>query len=246
MEINKLIESLNENERKILPYIIENEISEICKKSKLDKVSVTRALEYLQNKKILNISYKKEKIIEIGVNGALYKKRGLPERRLLNILNEKRILKIEDAQKISSLSDDEFKASLGALKRKAMIEIKNGKIILSANKEEISKKSLEEVFIESLPINYDNLAPEKLHALNTLKSRKNIIEIVEKKTINIEITELGKKIINSKIQGKELIEQLTPKILEKEALWKGKKFRRYDILSPVPAIHGGKRHFVNQ
>jgi len=34
--------------------------------------------------------------------------------------------------------------------------------------------------------------------------------------------------------------------LKKDSLWKGKKFRRYDILSPLPAISGGKRHFVNQ
>ena len=46
--------------------------------------------------------------------------------------------------------------------------------------------------------------------------------------------------------GKEdLIEAITPEILKTEK-WKGKKFRRYDVSSPVPAIYGGKRHFVNQ
>jgi len=34
--------------------------------------------------------------------------------------------------------------------------------------------------------------------------------------------------------------------LKKDSLWKGKKFRRYDLTSPVPSINGGKRHFVNQ
>jgi len=28
--------------------------------------------------------------------------------------------------------------------------------------------------------------------------------------------------------------------------WKSKKFRRYDIISPVKRVYGGKRHFVNQ
>ena len=129
MNIKKILESLSPNERKILPYIEKEGITNICKKSNLDKTSVLRALEYLQNKKILNLSYKKNKIVEIGVNGALYKNKGLPERRLLNLLNEKRILKLQEAQKLSKLSDDEFKASIGALKKKAMIELKNGKII---------------------------------------------------------------------------------------------------------------------
>jgi phenylalanyl-tRNA synthetase alpha chain len=35
-------------------------------------------------------------------------------------------------------------------------------------------------------------------------------------------------------------------MLKNEKLWKGKKFRRYDITSPVPKVFGGKRHFVNQ
>ncbi len=246
MNIKKLIESLNPNERKILPYIEEKKISEICKKSNLDKVSVIRALEYLQNKKILNLSSKKKKIIEIGVNGALYKKKGLPERRLLNLLNEKRILKFQEAQKQGSLSKNEFKASLGALKRKALIELKNGKIILDASKEEISKKTFEEIFLESLPIEYDSLSPEQLHALKSLQNRKNIIQITEKKSINIETTDLGKKLISSEIKSYDLIEQISPKILRKETSWRGKKFRRYDVTSPIPKVNGGKRHFVNQ
>ncbi len=246
MEIQKLIESLNPNEWKILPYLEEEKINEICKKSKLDKTSVLRSLEYLQNKKIVDLSFTKKKIVEIGVNGALYKKKGLPERRLLNLLNEKRIIQFQDAQKESSLSDEEFKAAIGALKRKAMIELKNGKIILNANKGEISKKTLEEIFIESLPLEYDSLSPEELYSLKALESRKDIIEIKEEKIINIEVTELGKKIISSKIKKQDLIEKISPEILKKESLWKGKKFRRYDVTSPVPSIYGGKRHFVNQ
>ncbi len=244
--MEKIIESLSPNERKILPHLEEKKISEICKKSNLDQTSVLRALEYLQNKKIVNLSFKKKKIIEIGVNGALYKKKGLPERRLLHLLNEKRILKLQEAQKESRLSNDEFKAAIGALKKKAMIELKNQRIILNANKEEISKKILEESFIEVLPIEHDSLSPEQLHALKSLQNRKDIVRTKEEKIINIEVTELGKKAINYRIKEKDSIEQITPEILKKESQWKSKKFRRYDIVSSVPAINGGKRHFVNQ
>lgn len=243
--MKKIIESLSPNEKKILPYI-EEDITEICRKSNLDKTSVLRALEYLQNKNIVRLSYEKKKIVEIGVNGALYRKKGLPERRLLNLLNEKRILLLTEAQKQSSLSNDEFKAAIGALKRKALIELKNEKIIFSGNKEGISKKSLEESFIEILPIEYSSLSPEQMYALKSLQSRKDIVEIKEEKIIKIEVTELGEKIISSKIKDEDLIEQINHEILGNEKLWKGKKFRRYDVTSHVPGIYGGKRHFVNQ
>ncbi|HTY44339.1 MAG TPA: phenylalanine--tRNA ligase subunit alpha [Patescibacteria group bacterium] len=244
MNIDKLVESLGVNEKKILPHLNES-LNEICRRTQLDKTSVLRALRYLENKKIVKLSFLKKKIIEIGVNGALYKKRGLPERRLLNLLDEKRILKFDEAQKESKLSDDEFKASIGALKKKAMIEIKNEKIILSASKDEISKKMLEENFIESLPVEYDSLTKEQEYAFKSLQSRKNIVQIKEKITTEIEPTELGKKLENYKIKNENLIEQITPEMIKRE-LWKGKKFRRYDISSPLPKINGGKRHFVAQ
>ena len=242
METQKLIESLNPNERKILPYL-EEKISDICKKTNLDKISVLRALEYLQNKEIVKLNYQKKKTIELGVNGALYRKKELPERRLLNLLDEKRIATIQDAQKQSALSDDEFKAALGALKKKAFIELKNRKLILSANKSEITKKMLEEALLESLPLEYDSLEPGQQLALKSLQNRKNIVEIKEDSIIELEVTELGKKLTKLKIKEQDLIEQITPEIIRN---YKGKKFRRYDVTSPLPLINGGKRHFVNQ
>jgi len=246
MEINRIIESLSPNELKILPHLKERNIEKICEKSGLDKTSVLRALEYLSNKDIILLSRSKKKIVEIGVNGALYRKKGLPERRLLNLINEKRILKLEEAQEASSLSDDEFKASIGVLKKKALVELKNGKIILIERKEEISQKSLEEKFLELLPLDYSSLSQEQLHTFKYLEKRKDIVQLKEEEVIEIHITPLGEEIIKSEKKTGELIEAITPKLIEKESLWKGKKFRRYDLVSKLPSINGGKRHFISQ
>jgi phenylalanyl-tRNA synthetase alpha chain len=246
MTHEKIIDSLSPNEVKILPYLKEKDIDEIAKNAKLDKTAVLRALEYLGNKGIVNLSHNKKKIVELGVNGALYKRKGLPERRLLNLLNEKKIIKLDEAQKQSGLSNDEFKASIGALKKKALIEIKNEKITLEGKGEEIAKKSLEELFLELIPIDYELLTPEQQFGLKSLEKRKGIILIKEEEIVKIEVTKLGEEIIKSDKKVGELIEAITPKILEKESAWKGKKFRRYDVTSPLPSINGGKRHFVNQ
>ena len=141
-------------------------------KSNLNKVSVLRSLEYLKNKRIINLIPNKKKIVEIGINGALYKKKGFPERRLLTLLETKRILSFTEAQKETKLSNDEFKIALGTLKRKALIEIKNGKIILNASKKELTKKTLEELFIEALPLEQEKLTPEQQFSL---KDRKSVV-----------------------------------------------------------------------
>src|SRR4030042_1974344 len=99
METDRIIESLSPNEIKILSCLKERDVEKICEKSGLDRTSVLRALEYLSNKGIVLLSKSRKKTVEIGLNGALYRKKGLPERRLLNLMNEKRILMLEEAQK---------------------------------------------------------------------------------------------------------------------------------------------------
>jgi phenylalanyl-tRNA synthetase alpha chain len=244
-DLNKTLDSLSPHERKILPHLEEKDLIEICKKSNLDKVSVIRALEYLKDKKIINLEREIKKEVRLGINGALYRKKEFPERRLLNLLDEKRILDLNFAKVQSKLSEDEFKASIGVLKRKALIDLKNKKIILNAEVG-VAKRTPEEALIENLPLEYDSLSEEQLYALKNLEKRKNIVKTKEKKTIIIELTDFGKKVLKEGIKGQGLIEQITPDLLKKDSSWRGKKFRRYNINFPVPEIHGGKRHFVNQ
>src|SRR3989344_1011292 len=240
----KRIESLKPHERKILPLLDEKNIDALSKKTDLDKASIIRALEFLSNKKLVIIKTSTEKIVDLGVNGIFYSRQGLPERRLINLIAEKKNISLADAQKITGLNDNEFKASIGVMKKKALINLINGNIILLGTKEEITNKSLEEKFIEILPKKFEELSPEERYAFENLKNRKEIVEIQDKKSIHIELTELGKIIMKEKLTG-EYIESITPEMIKNKG-WVGKKFRRYDITSPVPRIHGGKRHFVNQ
>ena len=54
-----------------------------------------------------------------------------------------------EAKKESKLADNEFKVSLGILKKKALIKLSNGKLSVIAHKGEIVKKFLEERLLES-------------------------------------------------------------------------------------------------
>jgi len=245
-EVKQILETLSPNERKILPYLEEKNFKKISNKSGLDRTSTLRALEFLSNKKIIKLSQETKKIIELDINGLLYIRKGLPERRLLNLLSEKKSLFLEESKKLSKLNDNEFKAALGALKKKALVNLVKGKILLQAKHDEITKKSLEEQLLEALPLEQDKLKDEQKFAFQNLKNRKKIIIIEGKKEISVKITEVGKNILSQADKiATDLIEKLTPEII-KTGKWRGKKFRRYDILSPLPKISGGKRHFVNQ
>ncbi|MCU0642477.1 MAG: phenylalanine--tRNA ligase subunit alpha [archaeon] len=241
-ETEAIVEKLSPLEIKIIPFLKES-IDKIEKKSGLDSVSVLRALKFLEAKGIVKLRTTAKTLVDLGTNGVYYKKNNLPERQLLMVLEKNHHLDLEEAKKLSKLSENEFKVSLGVLRSKALINMTGGKISLNAGKEELSKKSFEEQLLDALPAERETLPPELHYALDNLKKRKDIVEIKEKSVVEFELTSEGRKIAGKEIKS-ELLEEVTPEIIRD---WqRGKKFRKYDILAPVPAIHGGKRHFVNE
>jgi len=246
MEEKVIIESLSPIEKAILPNISESftNLDEIAKNASQDKTTALRASAFLKNKGLIEEKTTETKQVILGVLGIHYLKNQLPERILLNVVAEKRELPISDIKATCNLNQNEAKIALGTLKKKVAVEIKNGKLNFAAKPGETSNKMLEELFLEKLPLPLESLEQEDRLALENLKSRKDIIEIEVKKITEIKLTALGKKISQMKLDDK-LIEQLTPKMIKQNA-WKGKKFRRYDLQTPVPRIFGGKRHFVNQ
>lgn len=239
---NDVIETLSPLELKVIPFLNDS-FEKIQEKTTLDETSVMRALRFLEAKEFLTITITKKQTIELGANGVFYKKNGLPERRLITTLEEKNYLSFEEAKEASKLSDNEFKVSLGILKDKALLEIRNGKLALTAKKEELSRKSFEEKLLEILPIAEEKLENEQKLALANLKKRKDILEITEKSQIEIKLTEKGKQFAGRTIKS-DLIEEITSETIRS---WnRTKKFRRYNINADVPKLYGGKRHFVMQ
>ncbi len=239
--MKNIIASLSPLERKVIPFL-HHTIKEIQKKTGLDETSVLRALKFLENKNLIQLVIEKTNHVDLGTNGIYYRKNGLPERKLIHVLEKRTHSTLEEAMKASSLSDNEFKAALGALKKKALITLVNGKLALKASKEELTKKSPEEKLLETLPKEKESLTDEERYAFENLRIRKDIIQLVETKKITINLTELGKNLAHQEMNT-EFIEEITPEIIKDP---KDKEFRRYDIVAPVPKIYGGKKHFVNQ
>ncbi|MEK6820410.1 MAG: hypothetical protein AABX71_01745, partial [Nanoarchaeota archaeon] len=210
-QVEEVIESLNPDERYIIPSLGEGTLTKIAKKSELDNTRALRALQFLSNKKIVKLKASEEETVDLGDNGVIYLRSGLPERRLLDLLSENKSIEIEEARRGCKLSENELKAAIGVLKKKVLISLEKGRIVLKASISEIGKKSLEEQLIESLPLHISELKPEQKLALQALKERKNIVEVKSRKEFEVELTEFGKKVIAfdfSKIA--EMIETLTP------------------------------------
>ena len=244
MDIKKLALTLHPLERTILPFL-ENNISlkEISKKSKLEEVSATRAIQWLENKGAIKTTKSTQEIISLDKNGKEYIKKELPEKTFLKALEEADNL--EEIQRITDLQKDELNASLGLLRKNGFISIKPGfKIKPTILGEQYLKENTTEEFLKSLPLEKSKLNEKQNKIYQNLKQRKQIIKTEKEKILNITLTKVGTELKATKIP-KNLADQLTSSMLKTNS-WKNKKFRRYDVEINVPKIYPGKRHFVNQ
>jgi len=247
--INNIIEGLHPFELKILPHLGAHEdFREIAKASGMDETRAMRALQWLSNKKVLDIISTEKEIVVLGENGKEYSKKGLPERRFLKAI-EKEALDFDAIAQKAGLEKEEIGVCLGVLKKKAAIEIKNNLVNLNQNgKNLLEHTTLEEKFLEKLSkgaVEYSALGDEEKYAYLELIKRKDILikEIIKIKTIRL--SEFGKVLAAKKIEATDFIDRLTPEILKNNS-WKNKKFRKYDVKINVPNICGGKVHFMNQ
>jgi len=251
MDIKKLLDGLHPLERKILPLLGRfSSIPDLMAKSGLKEVEVSRALQWLKNKSIIDLKEDSKQLISLDKNGQSYVKDGLPERRFLAALN--REMSIKDVEKASRLSKEEVSVSLGLLKRKGAINIaKKGNDVLvsltDVGRNILKKDTLEESFIKkSFPMDPKALSPEEIYAYNELGKRKNILKVEIQKVRTATLTAVGEELLqNAGSLEKDVIDGLTQDIIRNKS-WNNKDFRSYDIKTQVPRINYGKKHFENE
>ncbi|MFH0868454.1 MAG: phenylalanine--tRNA ligase subunit alpha [Candidatus Woesearchaeota archaeon] len=250
MEIEKIIATLHTFERKVLPVLKDtSSFEKIAEKTKLQKVEVMRALQWLQNKKIIRVNKTLKEAVLLDENGLKYKNNGLPEKTFLGEL-AKGPCSLDSIEKRSNLSKQELGISLGILKSKAAIEIKKEKeiiISITDNGRKLLEKGFpEEDFLKKdFPISTSGLKDLDKLSFENLKKRNKILKVNIAKIINAELTETGKKIVEHGIKDSATIDRLTSSVI-KSGEWKNKKLRSYDVKINVPNISGGRIHFVNQ
>ncbi len=250
MDVKSLVAKLSPLERKVLPLLSKfDSFNDLIDNSGLKDVEVMRALQWLENKKILVLKEEVEEVVLLGKNGKEYVKKGLPEKRFLRAIKENK-LSLGEIGDREGLNKEELNICIGVLKSKAAIVLnKESGLIISITdngKKLLEKESLEEQFLKKdFPVVSKELKDEERFAFDNLSKRKEIIRSEVIKTRFAEVTKLGKEILKKKISIGEVLDKLTPGML-KTGKWKKKKFRAYDVEINVPKINRGKRHFVNQ
>lgn len=251
MDADKLITKLSPLERKVLPILAKHsDFDSIVEESRLQDVEVMRALQWLENKKLIDLKTELKELVELDENGKQCLINELPERRFI-VATKDKTLSLPEIEHMAKLTKEELNASLGILKQKAAIRIDQGKISLTdEGRKWLHKETFEEMLVKKLGKDSHetkSLTHEEQFALDNLKKRKGLVRIILKKTREASLTDSGKRLIGflKTSHPDSLIGSVTPQIMRNRS-WQNRQFRSYDVSINVPKIYGGKRHFVNQ
>ncbi len=246
MNLKKTIGALHRYERRVLPILPSNSyLHEIAAAVGLKEVEAMRALQWLQNKKIINLKTEEREKIRLDANGMLYLKKGMPEHRFLEALSDKET-SISKMLGKAGLTKEELNVCLGLLRSKAAIHLtknKDFKVKITEHGKELLREGFEEeeFLNKKFPIYAEALSQEEKAVLNTLRKRKRIIRVEIEKLKKAELLDLGRQLIDAGVHDENIIDTLSPKII-KAGDWKKKTFRRYDVKINVPEVFGGKAH----
>jgi len=245
MDIKTLVETLHPLERAVVPHLkTAKTVKDLAKASKLKIIEAERAAQWLENKGVVSRRSIITEKVKLGELGNHYVTKDLPEAIVLKSLTKP--IAIKDLPKQTKLSVEECNVSVGILKRKQAITLDKGNVLRTIQGDDLIKKPFtEKLFLESLktPRDTKDLTPQEQLILDNFKKRKSIVEVILEKTTTITLTGLGKKLAETKLTSKNIIDRLTPEHL-KLSHWKKAQFRRYDVQINVPRVSfGRKQHY---
>ncbi|PIN99696.1 phenylalanine--tRNA ligase subunit alpha [archaeon CG10_big_fil_rev_8_21_14_0_10_43_11] len=218
-------------------------VIDIIKKTGLDQGQVRKALAWLADKELAHVDQEAQQIISLGQSAKKSRISGLPEKRVLKIVEKSpQPMSIIRAK----LDSDEFNHAIGFLKKQGYVSILDGVVhATSLGRGYYYSKTDEERVLELLfEKEYDyHLLPEELQTtVHELAKRKGMIEIKNRVQRAYNITKKGVE-KRSKVQDKALTGKLTPALLKKKE-WG--LFREYDIHVTAPRVYGGRKHVLRE
>ncbi|MHB8396065.1 MAG: phenylalanine--tRNA ligase subunit alpha [Thermoplasmataceae archaeon] len=197
---------------------------------------IASAVSYLEKKGLIDSVYEQESTYELGPEGLRFLKEGLPEKRLIKLLENHSKIAIETVFKfmgedgriaITQLSQ------LGVKPNQGILVFPTDKIGVIGKEIDEREKILYRISEGSTPTEDE-----------ILKFRKRGTVLVERKTgtrLLSPTDRAGAEILSN---STEKIDTVTPELIA-SGKWKGSGFRKYDLNSPVERVEAGFVHPVS-
>lgn len=182
---------------------------QIVQKTGLSIDQIRRGIEWLRLKNLASVEEHEQSFVKLGKNGILARQEGIPERKLVNLIENKPML-LSELQKILS---SETNIAVANAKKNGWIEIqKNNSETVVSLKQKPSITPEEELISLVGENKVDINQIKDSQTLLLLKKRPDFIVIETEKSKIISLTQKGKDVDTEKNEGAMDVEADVPRI----------------------------------
>jgi len=239
--------SLQENERKVLLALKGRKAAtteELSSATGLGRDAVEKAGAWAETKGVVSVEEEISHTVNLTDEGRRYVEEGLPEKRLLKLVQSG-----ETEIRGLKASFKSLDIALVWVRRNEWVSIREGNLELTVKGlQAMTRETLDERIlykISETPLDEDQLNDASAQRVSLLL-RRGLLTKSEKVEKRVMMTDFGRTVVpHLEAAPTKTITQLTPELLRNGG-WRGATFQRYDVTLPAPKLHPGKRHFISQ
>jgi phenylalanyl-tRNA synthetase alpha chain len=221
----------------------EASVEQLMKESGLSDAAVMRAAITLQEKGLAIIHERKETVVKLNSEGRLDVRKGLPERRLINALEDLGGTALRSSAFEKAGLEKQFASiALGWAQKKkwTMLDTKADVLQAIIKPELGNDERLLQLLNEKENVVVEELDSELQKAVQALNGRKLLDAEAKTKRI-IELTSAGREALKKGVKETSEVTQLTQELIV-SGKWKKVKLQEYNIETPVAKTWAGKKH----
>jgi phenylalanyl-tRNA synthetase alpha chain len=214
------------------------EMTSLAKASGLSLDQIRRGIEWLRTKGLVNVEEKEAIRYVLGEEGKKIAAEGLPERKLVIMLQNSR--GSANLSEISKSMGSELQVALGKAKKNGWIKLEGERISLARKHAEEPEESVLRKMKSTGSVLQSELTPQELETITELRKRRDdLIRVEREKKVELSLSNLGKQAALTVNENE--IDEITPSLLQ-SGEWRQRPLRALDVTSPAPNIFAGRRH----
>ena len=214
-------------------------LNELIQNSGIGKDGTLWAIDNLAKLDALSVKKSIRQDASLTEEGKRYAQSSLPETKLIEKVSKSKV-------EIKNLGDAESRIGLQWAKAKQLVEIRNGALVLTQKGKNTLNDGIKEgELLKDLhkdPSLFDMFLMKYNVEITSLIKRRLIIVETRSDTEGISITSKGLDMLKGESEkSEEIVDSLSKKmVVNKE--WKGKKFKKYDVMVQVEREFAAKEH----
>ena len=238
---------VRERQKRILDLVLQgiSDLDEISRRLNVPREDLMRDIEELRAKGLVEVERRSIEVHQVSEEGTRYASIGMPEERVVKVLEEAGEVNVEELPKAArsagiELTLAEARIGVSSLAKQRAVKFAEGKVLLSSSEAVAEALEVARSLRGALQALIKGEQAEE--GLVRVLKRRGLVRSRKRRQILLRPTDTLRNLVSEgRIVTARVITALTPEIIVSGS-WRGAVFKPYDLSVEPPRIYPGKKH----